>query len=265
MPHTFAFNPPVRGRGGPLLHLRTKEPLLDLEKSLEARRLAGPESPYRKSREVENLLDDITFGIRSPSMDPALMVSLGLNAGRGTSFELSRGHIHNTDAAMRPDILLGHSSAEGPPHTVKVAVVDELSVLAVTLLRELGKTSYLSTIRTDAGSTVSGIAILSDGKMDSFIIYGNHPPVSELTVFEDKEALDVLRLLRAHNGLRKLFDEVKDSSVLSGSDEARYRFLIGEFAKGALSAHHLVRVVEEIFVAFTERFPALIGDKGSLS
>lgn len=261
MPHTLAFNPPVRGKGGPLLHLHLREPLLELEKKLSSGKIAGPETPYRKSRDVENLLDDITFGIRAPSIDPALVVSLGLNQGKGTPFELSRGHIHRTSEAMRPDVLLGHSSAEDSGQKVQVAVVDELSVLAVALLRELGRDSYLSTIRSADGSAVSGIAILSGGKLDSFIIYGNHPTVSELTVFEDKEALDVLRLLRANNGLRKLFDEIKDRPHPSSMDEERFRFLMGEFAQGALSAHHLVRLVEEVFLAFADRFPGLLSSK----
>ncbi|MEW6722274.1 MAG: hypothetical protein AB1324_03365 [Candidatus Micrarchaeota archaeon] len=259
MPHTLQFHPPVRGKGGPLLRLRVKEPLEELGRELSSKIIEGPETPYRKSRDVENLLDSVTFGFRQA--DPLLMLSLGLDSGvKGAPFELARGHIHSASEPMRPDVLLGHSSAEGGA-TVRIAIMEELSVLAATMLRELGKDCYLSVIHSADGANLSGIALISDGTIESFVIRGNHPTVSGLTIFDDREALNVLLLLRAHNGLRKLFLEVKDKSGLSSSDMERYKRLMADFAVGAESAHHLVRIVEEVYVAFSSRFPDALSQK----
>lgn len=263
MAHTYAFNPPVRCRGGPVLALRLGDPML--EKTLSGRILQGAQAPYRRSRDVENLLDDITFRVKPATRtDALLMVSLGLSAGRKTKFEFSHGHTHRTGELMSPDVLLSHSGAEGG-RTVQIAVMEELRVLAVALLRELGYSSYLSVIRAADGTAVSGLVVISDDSAQSFVINGNHPALSELTVFEDSEALDILRLLRARNGLRLLFDEIKDGSRISSAEEARYRHLISEFAVSAQSAHHLVTLVEEVFVAFAERFPELLAPKRSSS
>lgn len=259
MPHTIAFNPPVRGKGGPLLRLHLKEPLHELGRTLSSRRMEGPDTPYRRNRDLDNLLDDITFGIRPK--DPVLIVSLGIEAGaRGTAFEYSRAHVHRSGEAMRPDVLLGHSAAEGEGK-VTIAIMEELSILAATMLRELGKDCYLSVIRSADGTNASGIALIADGRLDSFTIRGNHPAVSSLTIFDDAEALDVLRLLRAHNGLRLLYDEVKDQSRLASADMERYQRLMADFAVGAGSAHHLVRLVEDVYVAFASRFPDTLPNK----
>lgn len=265
MPHTYTFNPPVRGnKAGPLLRIRLCEPLLD--KTLSEARMPIHSGPYRKSRDVENLLDDITFRIRPKSGDDALlMVSLGLAIpGRGTKFEPSPLHIHSSPMTMSPDVLLAHSADEDK-RIVKISAMDELSVLAVALLRELGEKSYLSSIQSAEGGSYSGLAVLDDETVKSFIISGSHPSVSKLTIFEDSEVADLLRLLRAHNGLRQLFLDLRDSNTISTIDRERYHNLILEFALGARSAHHLVRLAEEIFIAFTERFPELLGPGKDLS
>jgi hypothetical protein len=263
MPHTYTFNPPVRCKGGPTLTIRFKDPLL--EGKLSSKVLHGSQTPYRKSREVENLLDDVTFRVKpATTTDTILMLSLGLTEGRGTKFEFSHGHTHSTNELMSPDVLLAHSGAEGGGRMVQIAVMEELRVLAVTLLRELGYPSYLSAIQAADGTTVSGLLVMGQDSAQSFIINGNHPTVSQLTVFDDSEVVDILRLLRARNGLRLLFNEVKDGSRISSADQERYRILISEFAAGAVSAHHLVNIVEDVFLAFAERFPELIGPKKNM-
>jgi hypothetical protein len=236
-----------------------KEPLHELGRTLLSRRMDAPDTPYRGNHDIDNLLDNITFGVRPK--DPVLVVSLGLDAGaRGTAFEFCQTHVHRSGEMMRPDALLGHSSAEGGGN-VKIAIMEELSILAATMLRELGKDCYLSVIRSADGANLSGIALISEGRLDSFTIRGNHPPVSSLTIFEDAEALNVLRLLRAHNGLRLLYDEVKDKSRLASADLERYKGLMADFAIGAGSAHHLVRLVEDVYLAFASRFPDVMPDK----
>jgi hypothetical protein len=264
MPHTYTFDPPVRCKGGPALTIRFKDPLL--EKTLASKMVQGHETPYRKSRDVENLLDDISFGVKPARLnDGILMVSLGLSQGLGTKFEFSRSHTHSTTEPMYPDVLLAHSTAEDSGRIVKVSVMDELNILAVALLRELGQPSYLSAIHAADGSCISGLVVISGESIQSFIISGSHPSVSKLTIYEDNEVVDVLRLLRAHNGLRLLFYEIKDSSRISSFDQERFNRLMSEFAVGAESAHHLVNVVEGVFLAFVKRFPELIGTKERLS
>jgi hypothetical protein len=257
MPHAFAFDPPVRGnRRGPLLKIQLKAPLTD--SSLTSRAFPVPDTPYRKSRDVENLLDDIAFRTRPAEKDDALLiVSLGLVQGK-TRFDPSPNHVHNTDELMRPDVLIGHSSGEGAGRIVKIAVMDELCILAATLLRELGQASYLSTISTPEGSCLSGVAVLNEKNIDSFTLAGAHPSVSRLVVFDDAEVVSLLRLLKAHNCLRLLYDQTKERSHLSSAEEARYRHLIGEFGLGTQSAHHLVGIIEDVFLAFAKRFPDLL-------
>jgi len=259
MSHTISFNPPVRGKGGPLLRLYMKEPLHELGKALASKRMDSGDTPYRRNLDLDNLLDNITFGVRPK--DPVLVVSLGLEAGaRGTGFEYCRSHVHRSGMMMRPDVLLAHSHSEGGAN-VKIAIMEELSILAATMLRELGKDCYLSVIRSADGADLSGIALISDGRLDSFTIRGNHPAVSSLTIFDDAEALNVLRLLRAHNGLRLLYDAVKDKSRLATGDLERYRELMADFAVGAGSAHHLVQLVEDVYIAFASRFPDVMPNK----
>jgi hypothetical protein len=267
MPHTYAFNPPVRGNWrGPLLKIQLKDPLL--EKTLSLGKIEGPGTPYRKSADVENLLDDLTFRRSASGQDGLLLISLALVHGvlppGSTAFDIEHGHIHNTNQPMYPDVLLGHSAREEGGRIVKIAVEDELGILAVSLLRELGYPTYLSAVETPAGTTISGFVILKDDEIRSMVIRKSHPYVSKLMIFDDGDAVNVLRLLHARNGLRRLFEEMKDRSMRS-ADEERYRFLMGEFALGAASAHHLVRPVEEIFVAFAERFPELLRPKEALS
>lgn len=259
MSHIITFNPPVKGRGGPLLRLPLREPLHELTRELHAKHIDPSLTPYRKGPALSNLIDDITFGVRPK--EPVLVVSLGLDLGfRGSPFEYAQTHVHIIDAPMRPDELLTHSPAEGKG-SVKIAIMEELSVLAATMLRELGKDCYLSVIRSTNGSNFSGIAIFSGGQLESFIVRGSHPSVSGITIFDDAEALGVLRLLRAHNGLRLLYNEVKDKHALSSTDFDRYRSLIVDFASGAESAHHLVKLVEDVYLAFVSRFPEVAGGK----
>jgi hypothetical protein len=241
-----------------------KDPLL--EKTLASGVMDAHETPYRKSRDVENLLDDISFGVKRAGLnDSILMVSLGLGRGLGTKFEFSRSHTHSTTEPMHPDILLAHSTAEDGGQVVKVSVMDELNVLAVTLLRELGQSSFLSAIHAADGSCISGLAVINSEAIQSFIISGSHPSVSKLTIYQDREVTEILRLLRAHNGLRLLYDELKERSRPGSSEAERYHRLISEFAIGAESAHHLVDIIQDVFVAFASRFPELIGPKKNIS
>ena len=285
MPHTYAFKPPVRGKqGGPLLRLHDSlhDPLL--EKTLVSTRLNAPLTPYRKSPEVENLLDDLTFKI--PSKDLSLeqsvvLLTCGLllrsreaalkerdkKPPAGVVFELSPKHVHNTDDPMSPDVLIGHSARENREHVVKIAVTDELSLLAVTLLRELGYESYLSTVTTPDGVRVSGLSIIqNEVEVSNFVIHGNHPSIAELTIFEDPEVLKFLTLLRANNNVKRL---ISDLRVGFGTPEEtrerllrllapeRYNRAFVDFAVGSVSGHHLTTFVEDALVQLAKIFPEL--------
>src|SRR5512143_1432621 len=237
MPHTFSFAPPLRGsRGGPLLRLDIRDPAL--EPALRSSQMEPQVSPYRKSRDVENLLDQVTCGVQPRSLDDTvLLMSLGLDtsgrkAGGGTAFSLSPGHIHKTEEAMRPDVLLGHSAYENRDRLVGIARMDELSLLAVSLMRELGFSSFLSSVQTPSGASLSGLVAMHDGEMGNFIIRGTHPPVSRLVIFEDREVHCLLSLLRTHNGVKKLAAEMSAGTASPSDMYIRLQYLMADFARG---------------------------------
>lgn len=269
MSHTYLFSPPVRGNWrGPQLRLPLEDPLL--EERLASGKVEGPEHPYRRSAVVENLLDDLTFRTRPDSVQQSLhLISLGLLPGKkgmlGTSFELAPGHIHATNERMSPDVLLEHSEKEEGGKVVRVTIEDEISVLAVAMMRRLGYSTYLSAVESPAGTQISGLVVLRDNAVHSMVMSERHPYVSKLVIFEDDDTVNVLRLLSANNGLKKLFDKIRVCGKLGSGDEERFRLLMGEFASGAIPAHHLMRTVEEIFVAFASTYPDLIGSKNNLS
>ncbi len=54
---------------------------------------------------------------------------------------------------------------------------------------------------------------------------------------------------------------MKDKSRLASGDLERYKELMAGFATGAGSAHHLVRLVEDVYIAFASRFPDVMPNK----
>ncbi len=250
MPHAFTFAPPLRGsKGGPLLKFGMPDPAL--EPALRSGLMDERSSPYRKSRDVENLLDRVTCGVQPRSLDDTvLLMALGLELadradGKGTVFSLSPGHIHKTDQAMRPDVLLEHSAMENRDSLVSIARMDELSLLAVAMMRRLGFSSFLSSVETPGGASLSGLVAIHDGEMGNFIIKGRHPPVSRLVIFEDREVHLLLSLLRAHNGVKMLAAEMAEGTVSPSEIHSRVQSLMAEFAQGIMSGHNLADLVEK--------------------
>ncbi len=249
MPHTFSFAPPLRGsRGGPLLRMELPSPTLEQELSSKRMDATGF-TPYRAGLEVENLLDRLTMGISPRTLDEGvLFLAVGLSKekpGRDPGFMFSPEHVHRTEAPMTPDVLLGHSAEERKDRLVSIAALEELSLLAVSLMRSMGYGSYHSTIKTPDGSHIPGLAILKDGELCTFIIRGVHPKVSELVIFEDPEVLHLLSLLRAHKGLKKLAREMSIGLVSPEQAGAILQVLSAEYASGLSPNHPLSRLLEK--------------------
>jgi hypothetical protein len=255
MPHTYDFSPPLRGSmGGPLLRIPLPEP--SLESALSSRRVPASASPYRTNRDVENLLDRLTMGIRPRTLDDGLLfVSLGLSGkgGGDAAFRPSLTHIHVTDEPMRPDVLLSHSSNEGNGRVVSIAMMEELSLLAASLLRELGYDCYLSTIRTPHGIETSSLSVIHGGELGSFTISGSHPAVARITIFDDLEVVHLLSLLKGFNDLKRLRLDVETRRSCDTSPE-RFAFLMAELGSGCMSGHHasdlLLRELERLLDDF---------------
>ncbi len=255
MPHTFSFNPPLRGsRGGPLLRMDLPSPAL--ERELSSKRMDPSFTPYRMDNSVENLLDRLTMGIQPRTLDEGtLFLAVGLSKetpDRDASFALNLEHVHRTDAPMTPDVLIGHSMDERKDRLVSIAALEELSVLAVALMRRMGFDSYHSTIRTPDGSYIPGLAIVEQGGVCNFIIIGMHPKVSELAIFEDPEVLQLLSLLRAHNGLKKLARERALGLVSLEQASTVLQALSAQYARGLASNHPLSRLVDKEFLSLSE-------------
>lgn len=261
MPHTYAFDPPIRGkRGGPLLRLDYRMCDPGLERSLDAGILPARLSPYRKSLDVENLLDALTLGIEPKDLYQfILMLSCGLSSPSQTGgyvFELSPNHIHSTQEGMTPSVLLEHSIAECG-RLIRIQNLDELSILAVSLMRELGYKSYLSTVRTPENVSVSGLAILSGSEIMNLVVLGEHPSVSKLSIFPDSEVLSVLGLLKTHNRLIQLRKDIKDGVP---QEEGRYRYslILLEFGMFSFPGHRLSDMLSAEMDQLLERYPDLI-------
>ena len=262
MPHNYKFDPPARGnRGGPLLKLIIPDPRLE---QLADRRIVGKETPYATNTRVENLLDEISFGVRPSDLDQViLLLALGLAPKKaGTTFELSPTHIHATDEVMRPTVLLDHSSNETGNKVVKIASLEELGLLSVALIRELGYRGYLSTVQATNGSYLSGVAICESERVSNFVLIGNHPSIVGLTIFEDYEVTHLLELLRAHNSLRRLRTDLKRPKPL-GEVSDRYERIRKQFAEGCLSGHNFANLVYEQIMALAEMVPAHKTEKPS--
>ncbi len=256
MPHTFAFNPPLRGsRGGPLLRMELPSPTL--EKELSSKRMDGTDlTPYRISAEVENLLDRLTMGISPRTLDEGvLFLTVGLSNEKPAgdpSFAYSPGHVHRTESPMTPDVLLDHSALERKDRLVTISALEELSLLAVAMMRTMGFGSYHSTIKTPAGSHIPGMAILEEGQMSNFIIRGAHPQVSELVIFEDPEVLHLLSLLRAHNSMKKLARELTIGLIEPQQAAAVLQVISAEYAQGMASNHPLTRLLDRELLSISD-------------
>jgi len=255
MAHAYRFDPPLRGNcKGPTVKMRLEDPVL--EKKLQTKRMDdSPAAPYRKDNQVENLVDQMTFGVQPKTADEGiLMLTCGFALKMEKCFKMSPHHIHETSELMRPNVLLSHSKSEGKTTIIDIRLMDELSILSVSILRSLGFPSYLSTVKTPAGTYLSGAAVLSDAEVTNFLIFGQHPSVEQLVLFEDKEVLHLLSLLDAHNNLRKLLASIRGNRLTSEQQE-QYDFIRKEFAYGCLSGHHLSVIMEKFLSVFNHRFP----------
>jgi hypothetical protein len=259
MPHIFDFHPPLRAsRGGPVLRMSLPDPAL--ERTLSSRRLGRDGAgPYRKSVEVENLIDRVTMGIqpRTPE-EGMLLIALGVSpkAESILRLRLAHAHVHSTSEPMRPDVLLRHSVHEGAGEVVSIAMMEELSLLAATMLRELGFDCSLATVRTAQGWDVSSLAIIHDGGLDSFTLSGAHPSVSRLTIFDDHDVSLILGLLRGYNELKRLRLHLEESGADDGGRE-RFAYLLKEFGSGFLSGHHAADLLLGELTRLEDEFPGL--------
>lgn len=253
MPHIYDFSPPLRGKGGPALRLRVPDPQLDGK--LAARRLDNsPSAPYRASQDVENLLDVLTFGVCPKTAEGAILaLTAGLDrAGLpalGLEFRSEPAHIHSTEKRMSPDVLISHSGDEAgegcPDRVVSIAARDEFNLLVATLLRELGHNSFLSTVHSPLGDRHSAVAVVSGDEVFSYVISGPHPPLSQIVIFEDGEALKLLGVLRLHNEAKRLFSDVHSGAEFPEAAMRRYRMLLMEMSGYASLPHPARRIVEE--------------------
>ncbi len=260
MPHVYYFKPPLKStaKAGPLLRFRSEaalEILTDEPSRISSRVHPQSESPYASSTQIQNLLDLLTFGIRPRTFqDASVMLAIGLlpqhNYQWGTSgmrFALDPEHVHASDEPMRPSVLLEHSQRERTG-SVHIAVSDELAVLAVCLLRELGYTSYLSVVESHTmlgGYGIAGALVLDGEQVFNLVIAGSHPNAQKLIVFNDSEALTVLGLLRLRNRVQQLRLDIKSDSFDEAHHQGRFAMLMHGMAE-LLSIDHPLRPAIEM-------------------
>jgi hypothetical protein len=268
MPHHYLFNPCTqKGRkGSPILRLNLHDP--QLERTLETTRMdSGSLAPYRVNPEVENVVDQLTLGIQPKRMDDGLlMLMAGMNKGEEgpLALRLAPQHIHQTEEQMRPPVLVEHSKAE-TGSVISITAMEELSILASAVMRKLGFSSYLSTVETVDGTKLSALTLFDEGNVVSFTIMGQHPAISSLTIFEDPEALGILSLLRAVNGVKKLHLEIKSGKARESESQERYLALVKDMAIGSASGHHLSGMVEAVLLSLIECYPGLLSIQKELN
>ena len=264
MPHIYSFDPPVKTfkRDGPLVKLGNRLPPKELEKFLIPSS-HEEQRPYRGAAETEKLLDDITFGVKPKDVEECI---LAMRVGMAFLHENRRGirtvaaapfHLHETNEKMQPEVLVEHSRDEMEPEVIHISFMDELSILHAALLRKLGHKSYLSTIVTDGETKIAGVLVVSDESAYSYSIFGRHPNINQLIVFNDKEVGKLLFMLRAYNDAKKLIRDMREGNVTESEGQDRYRNLLTDVVRGSESGHYLRRMMNDVVSQLSDVCPAL--------